>query len=508
MATARGVLVLFLCIAGAVGQGRWVPCGCSWSSRGGCGISSEELLHVLSHSKVDELCLRTGNKGNQSATSPDVLGDAQNEHVSQVLVKYECGFREQIHKFLPKLRSCPHLAPKDCVAAPYCEWGAQQEGKCGVDEEKLVMDLAGEYNHNHPLVQFIVISNDCRERGEQSCEIEPKCEWHRWGGCDMKEAQFYKTILQHPRLVRMLDHLKESTFCHAYFERNDFCIGHMCRMEYGICRANSTWNHDHMDSPKDMYDLVHGICETLPAADCVEPCINHTQAGANWCRAPEDLPEAFYKPRMDRNDWYVFGLMLELNTGTYLNERFCNYMDSNQTLCLQSDAVCDANNVHRHPTFHAHPHPVQSLPANVTIQSTEGSDTHGGVGLDGVLGELSAAASNGKLKERFDSYKAQNPQVFKRVEEKVESLFESAPAPPPTAAPSAEMESEKRQLDTTKAILMVVPIVIIAALCAGIATGTTCTLAMWRRNQPRLLLPEENLADYAIAPEVRRRGNP
>eukprot|EP00971_Amphidinium_carterae_P126046 2497285-Amphidinium_carterae.1 len=55
-------------------------------------------------------------------------------------------------------------------------------------------------------------------------------------------------------------------------------------------------------------------------------------------------------------------------------------------------------------------------------------------------------------------------------------------------------------------ILVVAIAMLVTALCAGIATGTTCTLFMWRRHQPQLLLQDENAGDYAQ--EGRRRAGP
>mmetsp|Transcript_55235 Transcript_55235/g.129320 ORF Transcript_55235/g.129320 Transcript_55235/m.129320 type:complete len:500 (-) Transcript_55235:68-1567(-) len=498
------MLLLLLAFA-AVARAQWVPCGCSWSSRGGCGISSEQLIHVLSESKVDHLCLATDNKGNESMTSADVLRDAHHKKNAEFLAQYECQFRKKIHQFTDKLKVCPKLTARDCGKTDYCEFGAQQYGKCGIDEEKLVQDLVGDENKDHPLVQFIVTSNDCRERGEQLCEVNPRCEWRRYMGCDMKELDFYKSVLTHPQILRLLEYLKESSFCHAYYERHDVCMRHSCRFEYGICRYNFTRHQEH--SAEDMFDFVGSICKSMTTGDCVAPCINTTQGGSSWCRGPQDLPASFYKPDMNRTDWYVYGLMLQLNSGTYLNERFCNYMDSNETRCMESDSICDGSNEYRHPTFKHHTHPVERHEVN-SIDSDDKSDNHLAVGLDGVLGQLVTAVKQGKVAEKFDKY-IKETHAIESVNNGVINIFSGRPettAPPaqpsPVATPAPQLVS-----DSTMIVIGILPVVLLAALCAGIATGTTCTMTLWRRNQPRLLLPEDSMVDYEVAPEIRRRSN-
>mmetsp|Transcript_39383 Transcript_39383/g.71687 ORF Transcript_39383/g.71687 Transcript_39383/m.71687 type:complete len:507 (+) Transcript_39383:76-1596(+) len=505
MRTIR-LLIAFVSLATTAAQ--WVPCGCSWSARGGCGISTEQLLHVLSDSKVDHLCQATNNLGNESMTSEDVLQDEKHKSTAALLAKYECEFRDKIHQYTDKMKVCPKLSSRRCAESKYCEYGSQQFGRCGIDEEKLVMDLVGDYNQNHPLVQFIVNSNDCRERGEQQCEINPRCEWRSYMGCDMKELDFYKTILVHPKILRLLEYLKESSFCHAYYERHNMCLHYSCRFEYGICRYNFTRHQEH--PAEDMFHLVENLCHRMSAGDCVSPCVNSSQGGSNFCRAPSSLPDEFYKPDMDRNDWYVYGLMLQLNSGTYLNERFCNYMDSNQTQCMQSDRVCDGTNEYRRPTFREHTHPVDSKPVS-GIDKDDKSDSHLAVGMDGVLGQLVNAVSNGKVGEKFNKYIEDNPHALETVGDEVAHLWHRQPetSPPTTLPPVAATATPAPQLvsDTTMIVIGVLPVVLLAALCAGIATGTTCTMTLWRRHQPRLLLPEDTMVDYEVAPEIRRRSN-
>eukprot|EP00971_Amphidinium_carterae_P238303 4730824-Amphidinium_carterae.1 len=61
------------------------------------------------------------------------------------------------------------------------------------------------------------------------------------------------------------------------------------RIYFG-CRVRSN-RTQHPDTPENMYDLVGSICQGLPTQECVEPCINHTQAGSSWCRGPSELPQ-------------------------------------------------------------------------------------------------------------------------------------------------------------------------------------------------------------------------
>eukprot|EP00971_Amphidinium_carterae_P196116 3891466-Amphidinium_carterae.1 len=177
---------------------------------------------------------------------------------------------------------------------------------------------------------------ECKQSSEQRCEVNPRCEWHPypWLGCDLREANFYKTILDHSEIIQLLARMKEGTNCLAFYEKYDRCLLGTCRMEYGICRLNHT---HHPNKPEYMHELVGKICHQLPAQECVAPCINHTQVGSSWCRGPSALPQEFYNPKFSRDDYSVYGLMLQLNGDTYLTEMGCNALDDNETACMLSE---------------------------------------------------------------------------------------------------------------------------------------------------------------------------
>eukprot|EP00971_Amphidinium_carterae_P161000 3192384-Amphidinium_carterae.1 len=117
------------------GEHTSIPCGCSWSSRGGCGVSTPQFIHAFSDSKIDRLCESTDNKGNKSVSSPEVLQSETETKRAEIMAGYECQLRARMHALLPMMKECIGLSNHACWNATYCEWGAQQERQCGIDEE-------------------------------------------------------------------------------------------------------------------------------------------------------------------------------------------------------------------------------------------------------------------------------------------------------------------------------------------------------------------------------------
>eukprot|EP00971_Amphidinium_carterae_P295853 5875589-Amphidinium_carterae.1 len=138
-----------------------------------------------------------------------------------------------------------------------------------------------------------------------------------------------------------------------------------------------------------------------------------------------------------------------------------------------------------------------------------------GTGLDGVLGELATAVSNGRVQERLNNYLNKDPDALKKVgvglEERLQNVLATTEA---TTTNRRSLDEAGPGVDVTAVassglgpVILVVAISVLAtALCAGIATGTTCTLLMRQRHQPQLLLQDENAGDYAQ--EGQRRAGP
>jgi len=470
---------------------QWVPCGCSWSSHGGCGISGEQLMHVLSESKVDEMCRRTNNLGDEKLTAKDLQGP-QRERAAQI-TRIECTLRGRIHEYLGGLENCLGMKASECWNARHCQWGAQQEGRCGLDEEQLILGLVGEDNREHPLVQLVRENDYCSSFGEQKCEVDGRCKWNGYN-CGMQEVKFYTSLFQHPQLLHLLDILEGSAACHAHYERENECYTPYCRLEYGMCRVN----HTRDKGAEQLYDAATRICRQLPPSACQDPCVNHTSHGESFCRVREDLPETFYKADMDRRDWHILGLMLQLNSATYLNERYCNYLDGNETLCDRSEKICDPLKTGGSKTPHASDQPGEE---------GKGAGTDLAVGMDGLLGKFVSAATIGRVNESLDSYLEQHPNaigdMFAGLSSGLQKLSEK---------PIGDRQKEPEELEPPVSPYAYAPLFLVvlgllcAALSVGVATGTICSSFVGRPHEARLLAPEETMTEYEVATLGATRG--
>mmetsp|Transcript_45115 Transcript_45115/g.107274 ORF Transcript_45115/g.107274 Transcript_45115/m.107274 type:complete len:518 (+) Transcript_45115:87-1640(+) len=466
-------------------------CGCSWSTEGGCGISSHQLYDALIHSNAAELCQQTRGRGNASDTDASKLGDRMAMRRAQFRTYWECKIRDQLQRLKPAMKACfSGLSAQECVEQDLCQWGAQGGDSCGIDEERLLRSLVGDELMTHPLVQLVLWADECSEKGNQACEADEHCVWlqgvdhhghHHSGRCNLNEVIIYRGFLQHPGILRIFDHLHESAMCHARYEHTKQCAGRFhCLKEAGMCRANVS-----TPAPRSMDRLVDIICKNSP--DCPTPCV---KAADGQCGVQQPLPEYFNHFEYSQEDARVEVVFVVLASATALYEVECNMYDDNEAQCKQLPTACDSTT---RPTWGAHHDAAQE----------EG--IHTAPGMDGSLGDLVSAALGDNAHEQLDAYLRAHPgeldSVVDTMKQGMAALFERSKAPKPEEewTVEADFDEDEAELEEATPWIAAMISVLAAVLCTGLAAGALCGRALQApRRQP--LLQEESMVEYGEAP--------
>jgi len=468
------------------------------------------MLTALESSSIDHLCDRTNGAGDAEDSAADVTTGWESRR-AQYITQRECQARSEIKKTLPDRFQCMKYSASECYKSRHCEWGAQRERHCGVDEERLILDVVGEDHVDHPLVQFLVTSNACREKGQQACVADPSCEWGH-PVCDIKEALVYHQVFYHPQMLVLLQILQANAYCHSLHESRQMCASPICRMEYGICRFNHTMGKDLIKFEFD--DMVRVVCQshspsrkpravtgaedegstTQAPPECNSPC-RVSETGE--CEPPVKVPHNMREANITRSDWHIFGLLLQFDASVFLTERICNHYDRDQDRCLTSEETCGE---------HHKPEPPPVDHSNVKDLSELSHGKSGGIGSDGVLGQIIQAAKTGEVNKRLDDYLQSHPEALAEIGAKMREGFENFAKKP--AEPRDEFEEEEfvhgeRDDDDdvrTWPVLITAGAMIVCTLSTGLACGTLCSGMVGGgsagRREVRLLQADEPSADY------------
>mmetsp|Transcript_58998 Transcript_58998/g.140878 ORF Transcript_58998/g.140878 Transcript_58998/m.140878 type:complete len:517 (+) Transcript_58998:77-1627(+) len=504
-------LLLPLCVAATE---RLPACGCSWSSRGGCGISSQQLLSGLMRSRVDTLCTATGGKGDLEKTDSEVRNDdLQMKRAAKATTK-ECELQQRVASYAQKASEvCMKLDAAKCYEEKICEWGAQQVGACGMDEEQFIIGLVGEENHKHPLVRSVINSNTCREYGEQSCEAHSNCRWSRGTqSCDAQPEQFWTDLVAQPKILRMLTIFRDSSDCHAIFEETGVCaqrdLGRpdsWCRLELGVCTKNYSYVTDYdVDTPKAMSRMMSTICMEMGRRGqfgCKEPCVAakdaHHYGHGRWCQAPTPLPahfiESLSEDSFDDSDWTILLLMIQLQSAMTVRTARCSLHGSDESICQQYSEMCKASADHGDS--------AEGEPAMLPVSNSTAAGTTGT-----LLSEFVAAASNGHLTDKLTSYLQENPDALERIGEGFAESYSKVASPRRGSAETEQVMPTSTSLSTF--VSVTASLLIIMVLLAGTAVcfrWAVVTMSL-RSERARLLQPEETMEEYEPGP-VRVAGS-
>mmetsp|Transcript_21280 Transcript_21280/g.49375 ORF Transcript_21280/g.49375 Transcript_21280/m.49375 type:complete len:533 (-) Transcript_21280:148-1746(-) len=487
-----------LCLHSSASSQEAAKCGCSWT-RAGCGISTRQLITGLAYSPVNKMCQETPSLGRTK-------GDTS-------WASRECRARKKVLEVLPAFDICEELTADKCrdVAqrTKECQWGAQATGKCGIDEEELLVRVLRDSSNwkavEHPLVQLIRAHDQCSRESEHTCEADEKCIWHEIAGgarhCDLNMMSFYTTLLEHPSILVLLDTISASSRCRAMYEHGNppTCTG-ACKMHEGICMLGS----DELATPRFPPEtMIDAICQTeVGQHQCPAPCVRGNSSMNYECRAPATLPESFSQPRLTETDWSVIEVFYAFSSATMVYEYHCNQLGS-QAACMDASRHCSQSYV---PEWESQQGELLQNPVPP------------GPGLNGDLGRFIAALEGGDATSHFEEYLQSNPgdvmQIVEKlskglqkfvVEDRQRQAARATPAPA-RQKPEGEAPVKARSPFLSDAILwpIALGLLVVAAICGGVATGTLCHqgFAHWGFGEPGIITPEGEIHPW----DQPRRG--
>lgn len=499
------------------------PCGCSWSSQNGCGISGAEFVSTLTQLVNVKVCTE---------------GDLQDDRS-----KMECGIRQHVKAAAERASICLGFNAQQCMHAAVtgsalCQWGAQGANQCGIDEEKLLVSLVGEPLMQHPLMQAVILHDKCSELGEQFCEANPDCSWlvtrASTALCDMNPRSFFRALIDKPVILQLTQFSMSGAICRAEYEHgNPPSCRSPCILEAGICRLDIS-----QAKAPNMFELMEVVCTTAQE-DCPSPC----KRMMGKCHRPAMLPQS-YDPqymRLTNEDMIVAQVFMVLQSATLMYEQQCNLRHS-RDMCFAASKTCDDQQIpHVTPASRQPGRTAPALPA--------------APGMKGALGKLLGAVTGGMASRNLSQFLLQHPDEVMKVTQKlgvpkvgelmekhpagavaaaaaagkiaqgIESILKRAPSPVPippspravpAPAPAILIDSVPSSTGTrhskdlaeaaelpaawyTNPWAVAAGTTLSAAICAGIAMGALCHAQMVRSARDPLLM-EEVMQDYEVAP--------
>jgi len=440
-------------------------CGCSWA-RAGCGVSTEQLVNGLAYSPVNRMCEQRSPK----------------DFVAGSWAARECRARHKVKDVLPKFQLCQGYGAAKCSRETQCQWGAQATGKCGIDEEELLIEvLRRDYKSlEHPLIRMIRMHDECSKLGEHTCEANTKCAWQDMQGgarhCDLNMAAMYATLLEHPSILVLLDTIVASSRCRAMYEHGDppVCAG-QCEVHEDICMLGS----DSLLYPRyPPVTMVNAICAAeVSQHTCPDPCVRNESSLS--CHAPAELPRSFTEPRLTETDWNVIEVFYAISSATMVHEAQCNSL-ATEAACGDATTACSLTHV-------------------TDWGSSDGQAASGpaaaGPGFNGALGRLAAALEAGTAGQDFEEFLQANPDKiaqqlapglskgWKRLHAEDKKIAAETTRPPP-----APRQGTQKPLSILDAAFLPYALAafVLMALCGGVATGTLCHagFAQWGFREP------------------------
>jgi len=471
------------------------PCGCGWSTQHGCRVSGIQLTTALTHQMLLPAC-----------------------HDGRASGKL-CAVLRQLRSESSALSRCLDLGPRLCSVAPECQWGAQSQGQCGIDEEQLVLRLVGTENRHNPLVKMIMLHDHCSKHGEEWCDADPACAWGKaWprDRCDVKPAIMIHMALSSPRMMGTLEQMSQEAKCLAGSVRtgNATC-SRPCRMVHGLCRLEPRFAQ--FRSLKHTVDVL--CMRSMEAGKgCPTPCQSQRvvfRGGARiTCKAPAHLrPPNHPQLRMVTVNRHLVDVMTLLMGLTEPFAEQCVAQD--EATCHASTPVC---------TQAVEAGGGMPLPPPTLVPGAPAGGH--GPGVKGILQAFAHAIAEGRAGEVLEDYFENNPTAVGNITGKAlggfsallkPSTSRSAPLPAPLEEEWEEEEEEgegyddfdpsdvrrhrHHRGDTAAWAAACGGAALLAAVCAGIAFGALCHARM-ARTQARepLLAGGGGLADRELEP--------
>mmetsp|Transcript_41605 Transcript_41605/g.97601 ORF Transcript_41605/g.97601 Transcript_41605/m.97601 type:complete len:597 (+) Transcript_41605:92-1882(+) len=355
-------------------------CGCTPTKYEGCGLSSEQLYKDLTESYGLNVCRDTNLAGD---SRPDKTADWLTEkHDSPELIKRiteECAARQRLAEVAKSYEKCLHVgeSKEACTSdknKDHCEWEAQDVGKCGIDEEKLLREFVGPELHGHPLVRNIMIQDTCSEMSEKACTQNTTCAWETWHHrCVANAAVTFSAFIEHPALFEVLDRADYGSQCRAWNENvwhGATCYQGFCHLERGICTShvkdarevavanttaimimkNDLCQHsgnqlvggERVGCPQGCHEHVYTAEEKEQMKQWQSHHPERNGAGWSWCEADEI--DASKDMKMTDEDRKVALFFTIIRSATQIGEARCNSLDSDMLQCqkvAQEHINCD-----------------------------------------------------------------------------------------------------------------------------------------------------------------------
>lgn len=225
------LFLLFMLVRAGVVDGANKTCGCVWSQHG-CSISSKLLVQELgSLEHVQAYC------GHTTSAAPSAAFEGG------------CAVRKYIASKAGEVKRCLSLEALQCSQEPLCQWSAQEMGRCGIDEEGLVLkfvtELMGQGPRQLPLMHLIMLGDHCSKHTEEFCDPDPYCSWNpasSYSQCDIKETTVVQYMMIGPTLIQDMKSLDERINCDSVNAavaphpkgQNPKCLS-PCMAQDGVC---------------------------------------------------------------------------------------------------------------------------------------------------------------------------------------------------------------------------------------------------------------------------------
>jgi len=379
-----------------------VACGCAWTRHNGCGLSGNQFIEAVTHSRIDEMCVRTYGEGDPNMTASKM--DPGELRQAKADAEVECKLRFRIKELGYRFAKCLGLSARECAKTHDCQWGAQGANVCGIDEEEMVKELVGVHNFHQPLVELIVESDRCSKQGEQDCDGERYCQWNPHEGlCDLHPGQALLLLVEKANAVQTINLAYIGAQCHAWYEHgiDSPCTG-ICRLEYGVCRATTRI------IPNREKEMLKKICEVSgrrdpvhnPNGECRRGCREKKDRNGKVECVADDSP--MRSSGISSSDVEVARQLMALHSGTAFFERHCNAFDNNHSACMAVTDTCPQHYMpslkgtwvakERHDQGHAK---ADAIP-----------------GMNGVLGQLCERIVDGSFNDWIEEYLTQHPEDF------------------------------------------------------------------------------------------------
>mmetsp|Transcript_64437 Transcript_64437/g.153748 ORF Transcript_64437/g.153748 Transcript_64437/m.153748 type:complete len:563 (+) Transcript_64437:2-1690(+) len=495
-------------------------CGCALTQHEGCGMSAQQLYKDLTDSPSLRMCELTNSQGN--ATLTENYQDPNEVGLIERTVK-ECTARRELKEIAEQFKKCMELGSDKAACehhSDFCEFDAQDKGRCGIDEEKLVVKFVGKQYEEHPLIKNVLLEDRCSTKAFDKCMEEKTCQWNvNHKRCMANQAILFSSMVEHPALFEVLEIQQQGSRCQSWSDfvwEGKTCWRGACKWERGICVSNH--EQDHKPNITSVMAMKNQMCHGHYGGGnsvagglrvCPEGCYMDAKNG--YCMAEKievSDPESLELTPEDKHVALYFKV---LRSVTVIQEIRCNSLDDDLEQCKRVDEEyneCPEGYYHPYDSWHQRGGGGRgsSSPAPAPTQDEDDSDVKnamdhiaepdGGVGFQGQLGDLvKLAQTNGdalvsnfsgfisdpKTEDLVRDIAKQTPDAVKGLRTMLAETEPDVPAPPKT-------EESKAVDSNSSAFMMCVVSLILAAVCGGFAWGVLCTNKMGGRERSPALL--------------------